>query len=301
MLNLTSNKYIIFNNQRNKVMYTKTNKEIYRFSVFQEIEEEKEVDVEKEIEVEKQVEVEKTRKKEDGTEEKYKDKEVRKVKEKKVVKEKRPETTKLEHTFVIKQPTRRQMEEADMEYSIEMSKCVKQGVLTKAMLMNKYSDTGGMLSESDAKTLKEMYGRLGEMQTEFTNLNMRSQSKSNSAKAKEVSEEMGDLRRSIATAETSFSALLNHTADSRAQNKVIAWYMLHLSCIEKGGELVEYFTGDSFEAKKDSLYILEEEEDELLSIVYDKLTAFISFWYFSSASSFEDFEDLAKDIEEGKL
>ena len=47
-------------------------------------------------------------------------------------------------------------------------------------------------------------------------------------------------------------------------------------------ELVEYFTGDSFEDKKDSLYILEEEEDELLSIVYDKLTAFISFWYFSS-------------------
>jgi len=282
-------------------MYTKTNKEIYRFKVFQEIEEEKEIDVEKEIEVEKQIEVEKTRKKKDGTEEKYKDKETRKVKEKKLVKEKRPEKTKIEHTFVIKQPTRRQMEEADMEYSIEMSKCVKQGVLTKAMLMNKYSDTGGMLSEADAKKLKEMYGRLGEMQTNFTNLNMRSQSESNSEKLKQLSEDMAELRRAIATAETSFSALLNHTADSRAQNKVIAWYLLNLTNIEKDGELVEYFTGESFEDKKDSLYILEEEEDELLSIVYDKLTAFISFWYFSVNPSFEDFEELAQDIEEGKL
>lgn len=282
-------------------MYTKTNKEIYRFSVFQEIEEEKEVDVEKEIEVEKQVEVEKTRKKEDGTEEKYTDKEKRKVKEKQLVKEKRAEKNKVEHTFVIKQPTRRQMEEADMEYSIEMSKCVKQGVLTKAMLMNKYSDTGGMLSESDAQKLKDMYGRLAEMQTEFTNLNMRSKSSSNSEKLKQVSDDLAELRRAIAIAETSFSALLNHTADSRAQNKVIAWYLLNLTNIEKDGELIEYFTGDTFEAKKDFLYILEEEEDELLTLVYDKLTAFVSFWYFSSASSFEDFEELAQDIEEGKL
>jgi len=282
-------------------MYTKSNKEIYRFTIFQDIEEEKEVDVEKEVEVEKEIEVEKTRKKEDGTEEKYTDKEKRKVKEKQLVKEKRAEKNKVEHTFVIKQPTRRQMEEADMEYSIEMSKCVKQGVLTKAMLMNKYSDTGGMLSESDAKKLSEMYGRLGEMQTDFTNLNMRSKSGENDKKIKELTESMATLRRTIASAETSFSALLNHTADTRAQNKVISWYLLHLVYLEKDKDLTEFFAGETFEEKKESLYELEEQEDELLSLVYDKLTAFVSFWYFSSSSSVEDFEQLARDIEEGNV
>ncbi len=173
-------------------MYTKTNKEIYRFTVFQNIDEEKEVDVEKEIEVEKEVEVEKTRKKDDGTEEKYKDKEKRKVKEKQIVKEKRTETIKQEHVFVIKQPTRRQMEEADMEYSIEMSKCVKQGVLTKAMLMNKYTDTGGMLSEEDANRLAAMYGKLGEMQTEFTQLNLKAKNASNEKKITELSADMAN-------------------------------------------------------------------------------------------------------------
>lgn len=283
-------------------MYTKTNKEIYRFSVFQEIEEEKEVDVEKEIEVEKQVEVEKTRKKEDGTEEKYKDKEKRKVKEKQIVKEKRTETKKLEHTFVIKQPTRRQMEEADMEYSIEMSKCVKQGVLTKAMLMNKYSDTGGMLSESDANKLSAMYGELGELQTEVTQLTMQSaNNEANEAKRKSIGENMATLRKAIAVAETNFSALLNHTADSKAQNKVIAWYLLNLTNQEKDGELEPFFSGNSFADKQMSLYTMEENEDELLSIVYDKLTAFISFWYFSAAASHDDFKDLEKDIDEGSL
>ena len=55
--------------------------------------------------------------------------------------------------MILKEPNRRQIEEADMEYSIEMSQCVKRGILTKAMLAKKYSDSGGLLAEEDAKTI----------------------------------------------------------------------------------------------------------------------------------------------------
>tara|TARA_R110002153_G_scaffold67677_3_gene180170 strand:- start:5405 stop:6253 length:849 start_codon:yes stop_codon:yes gene_type:complete len=282
-------------------MYTKSNKEIYRFKVFLEQETDVDVDVEKEVEVEKKVEVEKTRKGKDGKTEKYTDTELKKVKEKQIVIESRKSVEKVEQIFVIKQPTRRQMEEADMEYSIEMSKCVKKGVLTKAMLMNKYTDTGGMLSEKDAQELSKLYGKLGELQTDFTALNLKSQSKASESKKSEVSKDMAELRRTIATAETNFSALLNHTADTRAQNKVIVWYLLTLTNLEKDGKLESFFTGETFEEKKDHFYKMEEEEDELLEVVYDKITAFISFWYFSSSASESDFKDLEKDIEEGSL
>ena len=56
----------------------------------------------------------------------------------KKVKEKVPVVVK------IKRPSRRQLEEAELEYSVEMSRCVKKGILTKAMLAKKYSDTGGV-------------------------------------------------------------------------------------------------------------------------------------------------------------
>ena len=36
-------------------------------------------------------------------------------------------------------PNRKQMQEADMEFSIEMSRCIRNGILTKAMLLNKYA------------------------------------------------------------------------------------------------------------------------------------------------------------------
>ena len=62
-------------------------------------------------------------------------------------------TKKIPVEIKINQPSRRQMQEADMEFSVEMSRCIRSGILTKAMLLNKYSDTGGLISESDAKSM----------------------------------------------------------------------------------------------------------------------------------------------------
>jgi len=40
--------------------------------------------------------------------------------------------------IAIKLPNRKQVQEAEMVYSIEMSKCIKQGILTKTMLLNRH-------------------------------------------------------------------------------------------------------------------------------------------------------------------
>ena len=72
------------------------------------------------------------------------------------------------YKIIIKDPTRRELEDADMEYSIEMSNCIKKGILTKAMLAKKYSDSGGLLSENDATRLVELYSQLAEAETENT-------------------------------------------------------------------------------------------------------------------------------------
>ena len=81
---------------------------------------------------------------------------------------------------IIKEPNRRQIEEADMEYSIEMSQCVKRGILTKAMLANKYTDTGGLIAQEDAKNIGKMYGQLAEVQSEYTRLSTKTGKKTKS-------------------------------------------------------------------------------------------------------------------------
>ena len=82
----------------------------------------------------------------------------------KKVKEKAPVTIK------VKRPSRRQLEEAELEYSVEMSRCVKKGILTKAMLYKKYSDTGGVWSEDDAKDYGKLYKEIFDIQNEYARL-----------------------------------------------------------------------------------------------------------------------------------
>ena len=208
--------------------------------------------------------------------------------------------------IVIKEPNRRQIEEADMEYSVEMSKCIKKGILTKAMLAKKYSDSGGLLTEEDAKELTKLYGKLGEMQTKYTRLGAKTKkTKSDEDKLRDMLGEMGELRRDIVNMETTYSSLFNHTADNKAQNKVILWYLVNLSYYQEGEgeeeELKSFFTSEESEDKIEEYYDLDENGDELFDLAKDKLSTFLSFWYFSSNATKEDFDSLNNDIEEGEV
>ena len=83
---------------------------------------------------------------------------------KKKVKEKVPLEVK------IKKPSRRELEDAELQYTIEMSKCIKQGILTKAMLAKKYSDTGGAFTEEGEKEYGKLYTQILEFQNEYIKL-----------------------------------------------------------------------------------------------------------------------------------
>ena len=128
--------------------------------------------------------------------------------------------------------------------------------------------------------------------------------KEDSEKIDELSGKIALLKKDIINVETSYSNLFNHTADTRAENKVIQWYILNLTFVQKENEedLTPLFEGSNFEQKLEAFYELEEEGDELYDIVGGKTAALFSFWYYSSgAVSQSDFEQLDKDIEEGTV
>ena len=209
------------------------------------------------------------------------------------------------YRLVMKQPTRRQIEEAELEFSVEMSNCIKRGILTKAMLAKKYSDTGGLLAEDDAKALTKMYVRYGELSQESEKLQIKNvKTEKDEVRISEISGEIALLRKDIINVETSYSNLFNHTADVRAENRVIQWYILYLTFVQKEDEdeLSPLFDGNDFEQKLQTYYELEEEGDELYDLIGGKIAALYSFWYYSSgAVSKADFEKLDQDIEEGNV
>jgi hypothetical protein len=195
------------------------------------------------------------------------------------------------YKIIIKDPTRRELEDADMEYSIEMSNCIKKGILTKAMLAKKYSDSGGLLSENDATRLVELYSQLAEAETEYTKA---------SEKVNELSAQVALLRRDIVTLESSYQSLFSHTADTKAQNRIVLWYITHLTYFQEEGseeKPAPMFEGSTFQDKVENYYKQDELEVSLFQAAQGKIASIVSYWYFSNDPKIEDFQKIVDDID----
>tara|TARA_E500000081_G_C6094690_1_gene334503 strand:- start:371 stop:1183 length:813 start_codon:yes stop_codon:yes gene_type:complete len=209
------------------------------------------------------------------------------------------------YRVIIKQPNRKEMEEAELEYSIEMSNCIRQGILTKAMLAKKYSDSGGLMTEEDAKALSRTYIKFGEYTTELTRLTSKSsQTDKDKKKIESLSGKLAESRRDIVDMESNYASLFNHTADSRAANKAVMWYLLNLTYLRKDNdeEVEAIFKGEDLQEKTDEYYRLEEEGSDLYHTISGRLATYVSYWYYSAgAVTDQDFEDLQENIDKGEI
>ena len=203
----------------------------------------------------------------------------------------------------IKRPDRRELEEAELEYSVEMSNCIKKGILTKAMLAKKYSDTGGVFSETNSEEYASLYKDALDLQNEYMRLDtVEKRTEKQEGRFEKVKGLMASNRKEIVDFESNFQSLFDHTADIKAQNKVLLWYCLYLTFIydEELDKFVQYFKGEDFEEKKSYYYDLEESDDKFYNDLIKKVSTTLAFWFFNQASSQKEFEELIKKVEEGE-
>jgi len=203
----------------------------------------------------------------------------------------------------INQPSRRQMQEADMEFSVEMSRCIRSGILTKAMLLNKYSDTGGLISESDAKTMVSAADELRDLQAELTILNLKPESERTEKEKEKINNLTYSIlskRKTLMEKEISYITLFNHTADIKAQNKAILWYILNLTFYKDetvSSEFQPLFPGKNFEQREAVMFDYEDSENEIYNKCYSKLASIVSHWFFTSNIDSEEFDRIIQEID----
>jgi hypothetical protein len=204
----------------------------------------------------------------------------------------------------IKRPSRRDLEEAELEYSVEMSRCVKKGILTKAMLYKKYSDTGGVWSEDDAKDYGRLYKEIFDIQTEYVRLEtVDEKTDKQKEKIESLKEELSIKKRKIIDSETSMQSLFDHTADTKAQNRLLLWYTLMLTNIQREDDEdpKPYFIGVDFDKRIDDYYAKEDENSDFYGLLVQKVSTILAFWFFNQASTPEEFNKLIEDVEKGEV
>ena len=160
------------------------------------------------------------------------------------------------------------------------------------------------LSEDDAKDYGKLYKDIFDVQNEYVRLeSVEKKSDKQKEKLESLKEKLATTKRLIVDAETSMQSLFDHTADIKAQNRLLLWYTLMLTHIQREGdeEPLPYFEGEDFDQKLEDYYSKEDETSDLYEAVVKKVTTVLAFWFFNQASTPDEFNKLIEDMEQGDL
>jgi len=209
--------------------------------------------------------------------------------------------------LAIKKPTRSLFDEAELFYGVRLSEGIKAGLLTRALLAKRFNNDGGVLSDEEQKEYNDLYLEFFNLQNEFQKLSIKEESirtEEEKANLKSVIEKMNNARDRLQKYEMAQANLFEQTAENRARNKTIMWWVLQLSLIQGDDKkFKELFNEGSYEEKLKRYDEIEESDSNLEKIALQKLLYLISFWYIGRAASQEEFEKLlniAKKDEETK-
>lgn len=204
-----------------------------------------------------------------------------------------PQKVKVSQKVFIRKPSRSLYDEAELYYGVKLSEGIKAGLLTRALLAKRFLNDGGILSEQEKDKYTNLISRLSEIQMEMNQESRKDKKEQDSQKINELNEESEKIRADLVDLEMGQSALFDQTAENRARNKIILWWILNLSHFEdEEGKQIPVFAGESFGEKLSSYDEIDEKDDNFLNEVIRKLMYYVSFWYVGRAQSEEDFKKL---------
>jgi len=204
-------------------------------------------------------------------------------------------------SFRILKPTRKTFDQAELFYGVKLSEGIKSGLLTRSLLAKRYQNDGGALSEPEKERYATLYVQLFQKETELQRLQINLDKLSEDIQKEKVTSvlnEILDVRKELQEFEFYQSNLFDQTAENRARNQTIMWWVLHISYIQNEKDFSPLFGLGSFEEKLNKYDEIEDGEDTFIKNAVKKFAYFISLWYVGRISNKEDFEFFNKSYEE---
>jgi hypothetical protein len=198
--------------------------------------------------------------------------------------------------FAILKPNRRQREDGELFYASETSRFAKAGVLPKAAWNTILSNGGGSISEQD----REEYGKLlSDYRTKSFDLqailirsngNLEEQDKT---AIESITNDLTDIKNKIQAFEASQINVFENTAEAKARNRAILWWVTTLAYKNVDGKYVPIFGQENFDAKLDAYDEIEQSEGEdFLLAILRRFTYLITLWFLGRANTTAEFKDL---------
>jgi hypothetical protein len=197
--------------------------------------------------------------------------------------------------FFLRRPTRAMTDEAELYYGVRLADGIKAGLLTRALLEKRFENDGGTRSDDENlqyKIITEKLKKFYEEQSKIIDIVEKKRTASQKKRLAELEEEVRPVRRELRDLQMVEDSLYEETAESRARNKVILWWMLHLAYAEQDGKDVEFFGSGDFDAKLKRYDDIDEGEDLFEIITARKFAYYVSFWFVGRPNSKQEFQEM---------
>ncbi|MFZ9353733.1 MAG: hypothetical protein ACO25L_02835 [Candidatus Nanopelagicales bacterium] len=217
----------------------------------------------------------------------------------KTVKEKKP------FIFKIKKPNRKIIDDGDIFYAAKVGEYLKAGLLSKSLISKRFENDGGDLSEDIKKQYTEAVNDYYNSQLELDKLKEKEESSLSDEDKKQIDEltpKILELKNILTEFEIQRTSIYDQSAESKALNKQIFWYILALTHWNKGkenGDFEPYFVGKTFDERCDTYDKIEDEENnnEFFLSLTSKLAFAISYWFNSgNKATQKDIDDAQNSI-----
>ena len=200
--------------------------------------------------------------------------------------------------FKLQMPKRKQFEEAQLYYGVKLAEGIRAGLLTNTIISKKYQNEGGVFSENEQDSYGAIQLQMFQVEKEIQRIETGladEEYKTDEEKSKKLSELVltaVELRNNMQQFEAKKASIFEQTADYRAKNKTITWWVLNLSHYNNPttGEIEPFFKGRDIEEKLMEYDRLEDLDEPYINEAIQKLAFYVAFWYSGEANTKEDFD-----------
>lgn len=228
--------------------------------------------------------------------------ETKKVKDSdgKEVTETTSETVEKPVTIAIAKPRRRLYEDADLFYGVKLSEGIKAGLLTRHLIAKRYDNDGGLFSDEEREEYATLILIKNQKIKDYQLLAVDDQEKEKVEESKaKLLKELTAIEREIQNFEEERSSLFDKTADVRAENQLVMWWVFSLAyyCDKQDAKDEDFepiFGLGSFEEKLSVYDNFFDEEDDFWLPISKKLAFLTSFWHNGSITDEKSFQEVEK-------
>ena len=246
----------------------------------------------------------------------------RKVKEKiaynkedkngKIVEAFKTKTRTLTNRVIFKKPTFSDIEEAEFFYGQKYNEFINSGYLTRLMLNKKIGDMGGSSSKlSDELIQKAFLENLEAAKVIEFYEGQKGLNKEQEEKLVDAKKSFSETQKTIADFESFHRSQYDQTAEAKAEQKIIEWFLFNFSFYEDelDGRKEEFllFQGENYEQRRAHyLTLCEDEEDiedkdslknkSIFDQSFDTLAKVANLWYNKMGSNQKEIEQSLKEV-----